>query len=253
MEYPEKPSLSLREIATITDELHDIDTDLWEILREFLMPIGLEDLPLAGPRPPRLAAKFYFVLGNYSIEAFRSEANLYRRFPPNPHYSKWLLDLAQRVENHAIDVVHDIESSSSKDFSYHRVSEEEMREAIWSVLSEHMRDHYQADVPTGPPPSPYNYPKLLGSTMPHSIEEEEQPIDSPPTKTTKGTIYAPKSVEKLDAYLAKTQMGFTEFAAKAGTSDKTLRSFRQTGRVRRYIFDGIARAMGLSRDELLDD
>ncbi len=253
MEYPEKPNLSLREMAQITDELHDTDTGLWEVLREFLMPIGIDDLPLVGPRPPRLAAKFYFVLGNYSIEAFRREANLYHRYPPNPHYSKWLLDLAQRVENHAIDVVLDIESSSSKDFSYHRVSEEEMREAIWSALSEHMRDHYQAEVPTGPPPSPYNYPKLLGSSaLPHAIAEEGQPID-PSTKTTKGTIYAPKSVEKLEAYLAKTQMGFTEFATKAGTSDKTLRNFRQTGRVRRYIFDGIAKAMGLSRDELLGD
>lgn len=174
MDFLEKPKFSLGELAKITDELHDIDTDLWQVLRDFLMPIGIDDLPLAGPRPPRLTPKFYFVLSNYSIEAFRIEANLYRRYPPNPHYSKWLLDLAQRVENHAIDVVYDIESSSSKDFSYHRVSEEGMREAIWDALSQHMVDYYQAEIPAiaRPPLPPQVQVQLDAKPMRTPTEDE---------------------------------------------------------------------------------
>ncbi len=48
-------------------------------------------------------------------------------------------------------------------------------------------------------------------------------------------------------------MSYTEFANKANTTDKTIRAFRKTGKVRRYVFDSIASAMGLTREQLKND
>ena len=46
-------------------------------------------------------------------------------------------------------------------------------------------------------------------------------------------------------------LGQTEFAIQANTTDKTIRKFRQTGKVKKSILDGIASAMGISKQELL--
>jgi hypothetical protein len=66
-----------------------------------------------------------------------------------------------------------------------------------------------------------------------------------------GTITSRDAVERMDAYIVGRGLGLTEFACQAGTTDRTLRSFRKTATVRRDIFDGIAKAMGLTREELL--
>jgi hypothetical protein len=257
MAHSEKPNLSFGDLAQITDELQESDAALWECLRPMLMPKkGIaKDVILAGPRPARLSARFYFVLSNYSRDTFHSEAQRYRRYPPNPNFSSWLVDLARRVEDHAIEVVHDIERHPDKDFAYHGVTEQEMRSVIRQELHEHIAANFQfVDYPpTSTPPSPYNALAQLPATT-GQASQAGRPTDPRPTAAkTKGTIYAPKAITKLDAYLTKTQMSLTEFAGRAGTSDKTLRKFRQTGRIRRYIFDGIAKAMGLTREELLND
>lgn len=257
----EKPNLPLGDQARIADDLYEMDKALWEVLRPMLMPTVSfnEMLRLASPRPPKLASKFYFILCNYSSEAFESEVNWYPRYPPDPSFSKWLMNLAKRIEDHAIEVVRDIEhsDSSNKNFAYHGVTEKEMREAIRIRLREHLERFHQfkSSLPATLPSS-YNYPRpplppgvqaQLGAGQ---IEEEEQGNFAPKTK---GTIHAPRAVERLNAYLEKTQISLTEFATRAGTTDKTLRNFRKTGRVRRYIFEGIAKAMKLSRDDLLND
>ena len=59
------------------------------------------------------------------------------------------------------------------------------------------------------------------------------------------------AVRRLEAYLKSGVVSQTEFATKAGTTDRTIREFRRTGKVRRSIFDQIAKAMGLTREELL--
>jgi hypothetical protein len=54
----------------------------------------------------------------------------------------------------------------------------------------------------------------------------------------------------MEAYM-ESHGGQTAFATKVGTTDRTLRSFRKTGRVRRDIFKNIAGAMDIRPDELL--
>ena len=55
----------------------------------------------------------------------------------------------------------------------------------------------------------------------------------------------------MEAYIESSDLDFKKFAKRAGTTDRTLRKFRKTGLVKRSVFDDIAKAMGLTRNELL--
>jgi hypothetical protein len=55
----------------------------------------------------------------------------------------------------------------------------------------------------------------------------------------------------MERFLASNGVGQTEFAIGAETTDRTLRSFRKTEKVRRDIFDRIAKQMRLTKEQLL--
>jgi DNA-binding XRE family transcriptional regulator len=149
MSDTDKPDLSLGDLTIITDERYNADRGAWEVLRELLKPKKWsETTRFKGPRPPKETAKFYLILCNYSAEVFFLEANRYPRYPPNPHSRNWLINLAQRVEDHVIGVVNDIEASDpEKDFSYHGVAEDEMRRTIQQHLQKEMKDHFPGEFP----------------------------------------------------------------------------------------------------------
>lgn len=65
------------------------------------------------------------------------------------------------------------------------------------------------------------------------------------------SLHRPSAAQSMEAYMKKKGLDQTEFAIQAGTTDKTIRKFRQTGTVKRSILVGIAKAMGISKDELL--
>ena len=65
------------------------------------------------------------------------------------------------------------------------------------------------------------------------------------------TISSMPAARRLEKYLEATGIGITEFAGLAETTDRTLRNFRRTGKVQRGIFDSIAKAMGVTREDLL--
>lgn len=65
------------------------------------------------------------------------------------------------------------------------------------------------------------------------------------------TISSPSAARKMEAYMNAKGLDQTEFSIQAKTTDKTIRKFRQTGKVKRSILVGIAAAMGISREELL--
>ena len=73
-----------------------------------------------------------------------------------------------------------------------------------------------------------------------------------PRKLT-ATIINLAAARKMEAYIQDHGIGQTEFANAAQTTDRTLRSFRKTGKVRRDIFEGIAKAMGITKDELMGE
>jgi hypothetical protein len=72
-----------------------------------------------------------------------------------------------------------------------------------------------------------------------------------PPKRWPASIGSPAAARKMEAFILAKGMDLTEFAIQVGTTDKTLRKFRRTGRIKRSIFNDIAKAMNLTRDELL--
>jgi hypothetical protein len=73
-----------------------------------------------------------------------------------------------------------------------------------------------------------------------------------PAKRYSRTIGTRAAAKRMEKYLERRGISMTDFAGTVGTTDRTLRKFRQTGRINRDTFDAIAKQMGLSRDELLN-
>jgi hypothetical protein len=69
-------------------------------------------------------------------------------------------------------------------------------------------------------------------------------------KRLAATVTSPSAARRMETYMESKPIGQTAFAGQVGTTDRTLRRFRRTGKVRRDIFDDIAKAMGMSSEEL---
>lgn len=89
---------------------------------------------------------------------------------------------------------------------------------------------------------------------PTTVNPEANAVEPAPNRNTRlnSTVTSEFAARRMEAYLRSTGIGQTEFATKVNTTDRTLRNFRKTGRVRRDIFDAIATAMGTTRQALID-
>jgi hypothetical protein len=108
---------------------------------------------------------------------------------------------------------------------------------------------------------PSNHPDLQSEA--DVISERNSPTDTSQDKAKTATVESrrarrlPSTVtslvaaKRLEEFLERTHLGRTEFAIRVGTTDRTLLSFRKTGRVRRGTFDAIAREMGTTPESLL--
>jgi hypothetical protein len=78
-----------------------------------------------------------------------------------------------------------------------------------------------------------------------------------PQDATKVTATIPRSigssaaVQAVREYMDLKGWDTTQFAIQAQTSDRTIRKFFKTGRLRRSTFDGVATAVGVTREQLL--
>jgi hypothetical protein len=82
------------------------------------------------------------------------------------------------------------------------------------------------------------------------VERLPRPIRFAP-KRFPTTVFSPAAARRMEAYMESHGYGQTAFATKVDATDRTLRSFRRTGKVRRDIFHAIAREMGTTPDQLL--
>jgi hypothetical protein len=73
------------------------------------------------------------------------------------------------------------------------------------------------------------------------------------SKRLRATVNSPIAARKMEKYLESRCIGLTDFAATVSTTDRTLRSFRKTGKVRRDIFESIAKHMGTTKEALLTE
>jgi hypothetical protein len=87
-------------------------------------------------------------------------------------------------------------------------------------------------------------------SMNAAVGRREVPASTKRSRLT-ATINCPSAASRMEAYLESKAISQTDFASSVNTTDRTLRAFRKTGRVRRDIFDAIAKAMNITKEELL--
>jgi hypothetical protein len=71
------------------------------------------------------------------------------------------------------------------------------------------------------------------------------------TATIPRSIGSSAAVQAVREYMDLKGWDTTQFAIQAQTSDRTIRKFLKTGRLRRSTFDGVATAVGVTREQLL--
>jgi hypothetical protein len=81
---------------------------------------------------------------------------------------------------------------------------------------------------------------------PHGDGTNQQPQ----RRRLTGTVTSAVAARRMEDYM-EAHGGQTTFATRARTTDRTLRAFRKTGKVRRDIFEAIAREMGTTPEALL--
>lgn len=87
---------------------------------------------------------------------------------------------------------------------------------------------------------------LSPSPLPHAPDEISHVRRRQP-----GTVSSHVAAKRLSEHMDSKGIRQTRFAIAANTTDRTIRSFLKTGKVRKDIFESIANAMGISHDELL--
>jgi hypothetical protein len=73
----------------------------------------------------------------------------------------------------------------------------------------------------------------------------------PSVKRLRATVNSSIAARRMETYLNAKGIGQTDFASTVGTTDRTLRSFRRTGKIRRDILESIAIHMGTTKEALL--
>lgn len=80
---------------------------------------------------------------------------------------------------------------------------------------------------------------------------------APQPRATTGRVRVPRSagspqaVRAVMTYMQERGWGITQFATQAGTTDRTLRKFLKSSKMRRSSFEAMAERMGLSTEQLL--
>ena len=198
-----------------------------------------------SPPTPKRPQALRRVLYHYAASLFESEATFY------PHDSDdlahWLGKLRRRIIERTLQTVTEVEASGrirNVSLNHHGVTESDMRLTIETALLEQtearlvaaMTDRVKTRLANAAAPAD------AGATL-----KEGKP------KRISTTIHCPKAARKMEDYIVKKGLDQTKFAIRAGTTDRTLRRFRKTGRIKRAIFEDIAKAMGTTKETLLSD
>ncbi len=176
------------------------------------------------------------VLKSYAQALFYAEAS---KYPPlDPRLRHWLVKLAERCATRVIENVKQLEARSTfGSLKYHGVTESQMQADLHETGREMVAKFARDEQPQGQ------------TSVPATNPQTPSPI--PRNKRFSVSIVSPSAARKMEQYVQAKGIGLTEFANRAGTTDRTLRKFRKTGKVKRDIFEGIAKAMGTTKDALL--
>lgn len=203
-----------------------IDADYWHVLKAL-------QVDYRGPKtlsPPKTPQLLLNHLQMYAGGLFRLEELNYPK--DSSSYGLWLAALAERIIARVIQTVNEVEASpEDARLAYHGLGMNEMRTGLRSFLSVVISEY------SGAPMSSTTGPGIIRA----SLERRRRPSG----------IESLSAARKVDAYLKSHGIGYTDFAATVGITDKTLRGFLRTGKTRRHIFANIAAKMGTTAVDLL--
>lgn len=245
MSDSERPPLDRRVLEQIELALDATDREHWKIISSFqVSPDVITKRPLPPPKTPEILLDS---VRTYASVLFKREADQYGQFGKNSNYAPWLMKLEERVIARAFRTIKAMEQANHPaTLAYHGLTDAEISHGLgfmlWDIRSGYIQrgtnpqiqiSALNVQVKSEPPSKAQDYPKRI-PRMP-------------------STIHSPNAARKMEEFIIKSNLNQTEFASRAGTTDRTLRSFRNTGRIRRSLLGGIAKTMGITEEELLRD
>jgi hypothetical protein len=258
MNYSDRPVLGLDFEYALEKSSQQFETILWQELRtmQVLTPVGQEAFkksPFANypafrfqPPTPRSPVALRRILTVHPSMLFDSQANFY---PNDPRLKHWLIKLAERISAKTMGIIAEVEKAGREtmmSLDHHGLTQAQMRSAVNAALEERIKACLI---------------KSAGDEIKASLAKARTPSDSTAAaeqvkvkpKRLSATVYRPNAARKMEDYITQNGVDQTKFAIKVGTTDRTLRNFRKTGKIRRNIFEDIAKAMGTTKEALLKD
>jgi hypothetical protein len=277
MSFSDRPPLNSYTCEKIDADLHEADTRHWPQITAMRVKTFH---PLDEPVPPQRPEHLLLEIKWYARSLFRTEADYYEPLRADPRYGAWLVSLADRIVARVMKALARLEKSGTNALEramgiegalilgYHGLTTQGVEEELQAALLK-LREQYEQPTSKSEPVAsvPSNaamvaaYDKIgvdLSSAPPlvkmaHAAHVAAQRTEIRPAvrERMSASIHSPSAAAKMKAYMEAKALNQTEFAIKAGTTDKTIRKFRQTGKVKRSILSDIAKAMGTTKEELL--
>jgi hypothetical protein len=254
----DKPALDAETWERIESTKYSVKKSYAEKLSPYLQDLPpifdlMREIPDGLGSPPKQPITLCKILAEYATALFNVE---WSHYPQNDELPIWLRNLAQRVERdviaHALNLGHRAVGLTSRftiGLTYH-ASEHEMREAVREGLKFRvvgLKSRSVAQITTQP---------ILQSTQRAAIQPPKPKTEHslPPTKKKRmpSTITSPLAARRMEYFLNAKGIGQTEFASVLKVTDRNLRAFRATGKIKRGTFDEIAAKMGTTREQLID-
>lgn len=246
MQEPERPPLHPLAYEQIDQMLHRADLSHWTAIAEMR---GSRYYPPDQLVPPRTPQHLLSHIRFYATTLFKTEADQYEQFRPDKRYQRWLSLLSDRVIARVKDALEKLESRDpmSLILGYHGLNWLEVETDLKAMLAAIVMQYDQGTAPSQVRGKPAAHP-LAATNQTQGDTREPQ---SRKSGRLSSTITSQSAASKVDAYIKRSDKTQTQFAIRAGTTDKTIRKFRQTGTIRRSLLPGIATAMGTTTEELL--
>lgn len=243
-----KPPLGERAYEDIELMLYEVDKTFWPQIAQ------LQVSPQFGilPPPPKLPVRLRSVLQVYASVLFKREADQY---PGGDQLGFWLSKLAERLTERVMGTVQRVENAGlfklGAKLDYHGLSREDMRRAVDEFLLGLVEAYVWQNPNTLSQAGAGKTVAPIPSEGKHLEETPDKIIRQTAPARLASTVHCPSAITKMEEYISTNGIGLTDFATSAGTTDRTLRRFRKSGKVRRDILAGIAKAMGITKDELI--
>jgi DNA-binding Xre family transcriptional regulator len=96
---------------------------------------------------------------------------------------------------------------------------------------------------------------LLSSVKGTNVHPKSAPNSASPIRSARmsSTVHSQVAVRRIEAFMEAKGLRQTEFARRANTTERTIRKIRKTATISRGMLADIAKALGISKEELLKD